>query len=87
MIDWDAEPDFIPPQNMVELRTLADAVKLLDQWQEAYADLRRDYARLHHDYCKLRSWAECEETLAKNYEMLYEHVLVDDEAREALRRA
>ena len=87
MIDWDAEPDFIPPQNMVELRTLADAVKLLDQWQEAYEDLTRQFRRLELDYLKLRNWAECTDTLAKNYEMLYEHVLVDDEAREALRRA
>ena len=83
-IDWDAEPDFIPPQNMVEISTVADAIALLDEWQAAYKDLTRQFRRLELDYLKLRNWAECTDTLAKNYEMLYERVLVDDEARAAL---
>jgi hypothetical protein len=43
MIDWDAhdEPDCIKPQG-VALRTLGDALALLDQWIAAYEELERE---------------------------------------------
>lgn len=46
MIDWnapDAEPDCVGPQG-VELRTMADALALLDQWIAAYDKLEREAA-------------------------------------------
>ena len=73
MIDWDApdEPDFVGPQNMVEIRTVEEAIKLLDEWQEAYADLRRAYHKLHEKYIDATFWREVQESNAKNYETLF----------------
>jgi len=89
MIDWDApdpEPDFTPPQNQVELRTLEDAVKLLDQWIEAYEELRRDYTQLHSKYVEVLFMAGVHTTFADNYELLYRAALdpANDDLRDTL---
>ena len=64
MIDWsDAEPDFVRPKNVVEIRTLVDAMKLLDEWQAAYQDLERDYNRMHSDYIGMKLRLETTQAL------------------------
>ena len=63
MIDWsDAEPDFVRPQG-VEIRTLDDAMKLIDEWQAAYRDLERDYNRLHSNYIGMKLRLETTQAL------------------------
>lgn len=74
----DPEPDFVPPQNMVELKSMDDALKLLDEWIEAYDELRREYVRLHKDYIEVRFMAECLDTLAKNEEFLRRHGVAEE---------
>lgn len=88
VIDWrDPEPDFVKPHLGVELRTMDDAIALLDQWQAAEATTWREYLRLHEDYCEMKRRAEFWESLAGNYEHLYKIALEpqNDEIREALR--
>ena len=91
-IDWDdvgyetrVPPDFTPA-NVVEIRTISDALKLLDEWQAAYQDLRRDLAKLNEKYIDAKFWAETNECSARNYELLYRAALKpeNDDIRERL---
>lgn len=89
MIDWDApdpKPDFTPPQNVVEIRTLADALKLLDDWEAAYAELEHRYAIKHRALINALFWAEYYDGLASNYCALYEAALKpeNDDIRDML---
>ena len=80
MIDWDAPdpaPDSTPPQDVVEISTLADALKLLEQWQGAYDDLRREYVRLHHSHAKLQRQAEHAGAAADNLELVNDRLSSD----------
>jgi hypothetical protein len=55
----EPQDDFTPPQIEVrELRTLEQAVALLDEWISAYAELERAYARLHHRYSKAKQYVD-----------------------------
>ena len=73
MINWaDTEPDFIKPQNVAEIRTLEDALALLDQWEAAHQEAVTAWARQHDAYCKMKWRAENAESLAANYQLLYE---------------
>jgi hypothetical protein len=77
------KPDFVRPKNVVTIRSLGDAFKLLDEWQEAYADLRRDYHKMHERYIDALFWREVEESNAKNYETLFRAYI--DPANEDIR--
>ena len=81
MIDWDApdpKPNLTPAQ-LAEIRTTADALKLLDEWITAYRRLEREL-----DNATFR--AECAESLASNYEALYAAALdpANDDIRDRL---
>ena len=80
-----AKPDFVPPQNVVEIRTISQALKLLDDWEAAYDELRRDYTKLHAQYTKAIFWAAVHKTGEQSNWVLYEAALTgDDELRAAL---
>lgn len=74
----DPPPDFVRPQNVVEVRSVHDAMKLLAEWQAAYDELRSEYAKLHALYVKVKFRAECLDTLAKNEEMLRRHGVAEE---------
>lgn len=57
------EPDYVEPA-MVEIRSIDDAIKLVDDWAKAYAALHREITWLRADLENAR-------TLAANYEALY----------------
>jgi len=88
VIDWDApdEPDCIKPQGVVEIRTLSDAMKLIDAWEAAYAELRREYHLLHHDYIDMKFWREVEHSNAAIYETLFRAAMdpANDDVRDTL---
>lgn len=44
----------VPEQ--IELRTLEDAVHLLDQWIEAYRELQREHVRLQSKFEDVEFW-------------------------------
>ena len=78
MIDWDApdpKPNFTPPQNIVEIRTTGDALKLLDEWEAAYKELQRDYLRLGIAHMHMTLDAKSAQTLADGYQALYRAAL------------
>jgi hypothetical protein len=74
VIDWDAPepPSLGKPRDRV-LRTMEEAVALIDEWQAAEAELWTEYLRLHDRYCKMKWRAEAAEFIADNYELLWEH--------------
>lgn len=78
-IDWDevgyeTQPpaDFTPPQG-VALYSMADALKLLDQWIAAYDDLKTDWARTHHELWKAKLDADGWRTLSSHFEFLWDN--------------
>jgi hypothetical protein len=74
VIDWsDPEPDFIKPQNVVEIRTLGDAMKLLDEYIAAYQEARTAWARLHNEFIHMKARAEAWECIAENTQFFYDH--------------
>lgn len=90
-IDWDdvgyeTQPpaDFVRG-NVVEVRSLEEATSLLDEWIAAYDELRRDFVKLHSEYCTALFWAGVYKTGEESNRILYESALsADEELRSAL---
>ena len=75
---WDEpEPDFVKPHPLLErpivtLRTMADCLRLIDEYERAYQEACTAWARLHTEYIHMKERAENAAALAANYEFLYE---------------
>lgn len=85
MIDWDkpSEPDFVPGNvRMVDIYTIRDAMRLLDEWIKAYEDLRTEHARLWHKYEKLLFDAEMDYNFRRHLDPFLPDHLQNEEWRE-----
>ena len=67
---FDDPPDHTPG-NSREIRTLDEAIKLIDEWEAAYQALKADHAKLHRDLTYANARLEAMQTLADNFEVLY----------------
>lgn len=78
----DPAPDFIRGE-VVEVRTVQDALRLLDQWEQAYAELRTDYARAWNELEKAKVEIDNLEALRRHLDPYLPRWLQDEAAREA----
>jgi chromosome segregation ATPase len=68
---------------MVEIRTLDDALALLDRWEQAYRELEREMVRLENRYQHAKEEAQSLEFLLKHLDPFLPHSMQDAKARAA----
>ena len=70
-------------QEIRELRTLEDAVALLDEWMVAYRDLRREFLRLELRCSDAEFWAEQHEFMRRHLDPFLPDSMQDAKLRAA----
>jgi hypothetical protein len=68
---------------MRELRSIEDACRLLDEWEAAYRDLRREYLRLSERCQQAQWWAAHHADMRRHLDPFLPDNMQDEKARAA----